>query len=325
MRRLTLSDLKLGLLDLLDKRRPALELTGSGRTYAPMLAQKLARITALPAAAFGGKALAAELDATDVRHDGAGKAVWHLTEAYLQHPELPEPVLAAVKRVRAAFIPAMGQLQETYADEAEAAIKRKPLVQQHTADLQMIPVAGGGTLLDWVTVYLDAGEQLHTLLSDRADASEGSRQEAGGLRSSTIGQLNRLRAALADELAHDASLPRNLDAQVFAYFDELHAPRVAAAARAKKDEPKPKDAPKPKDELKPKDEGPAKPSAGEGGKAGKGEAGKGEGAKGEGAKGEEGKASEGGEGAKGEGGKGEGAKGEGAKGEGGKGEGGKGG
>jgi hypothetical protein len=48
MRQLTLGDLKLGLTDLLGKRRPALELTPVGQRYAPMLQAKLDRIAALP-------------------------------------------------------------------------------------------------------------------------------------------------------------------------------------------------------------------------------------------------------------------------------------
>lgn len=45
--------------------------------------------------------------------------------------------------------------------------------------------------------------------------------------------LGRLRAAIADELNHHPKLPRDLDAKVFSYFDELHGPRELAA-RAKK-------------------------------------------------------------------------------------------
>ena len=45
------------------------------------------------------------------------------------------------------------------------------------------------------------------------------------LRVSTIGLLGRARASLADELDAKAALPRNLDARIFGYFDELASMR----------------------------------------------------------------------------------------------------
>lgn len=233
MQHLTLSDLKLGLTDLFDKRRSALQRSSAGKTYEPMLAKKLDEISALPPAVVGGKAFAAELDETDTEHDGLGKAVWHMTEAYLQHPHVSQETAAAAARIRRAFIPALSELKASYADEATAALERKKILEEHKADLERFPVAEGETLYHWISGFLDAGERLHTTLSDRADVKETSRKGAGALRAATIGLLSRLRAGLADEVEHTPELPRDLDAQVFGYLDELHAPR-AAAARAKK-------------------------------------------------------------------------------------------
>ncbi|MGK4008667.1 hypothetical protein WMF31_39030 [Sorangium sp. So ce1036] len=233
MQNLTLSDLKLGLTDLFDKRRSALLRSSSGKTYEPMLARKLAEISALPPAVVGGRALAAELDETDAEHDSLGKAVWHMTEAYLQHPQISPETAAAAARIRRAFIPALSELKASYADEATAAIERKKVLGEHRADLERFPVAEGETLYHWISGFLGAGERLHSMLSDRADVRETSRKGAGALRAATIGLLSRLRAGLADEVEHTPELPRDLDAQVFGYLDELHGPR-AAAARAKK-------------------------------------------------------------------------------------------
>ena len=61
-------------------------------------------------------------------------------------------------------------------------------------------------------------------MSERARVAAkttGARSEAGTLRTSTIGLISRARATLADELDAKPSLPRNLDALVFGYFDEL--------------------------------------------------------------------------------------------------------
>jgi hypothetical protein len=234
MQLLTLSDLKLGLSDLLGKRKPALLRSSSGRTYEPMLAKKLEEISALPPAVIGGKALAAELEETDVEHDSYGAAIWYMTEAYLRHPELSPEAAAAARRIRQAFIPALSELKASYADEAKAALDRKQKLKEHKADLERFPTADGETLHDWVGGFLDAGARLHSMLSDRADAKETSRKGAGALRSATIGLLSRLRAGLADEVEHNPKLPPDLDAQVFGYLDELHAPRAAAKGKKAK-------------------------------------------------------------------------------------------
>lgn len=234
MQLLTLSDLQLGLTDLFDKRNTALLRTSSGRTYAPMLAKKLDEISALPPAVIGGKALATELEETDVEHDSFGAAVWYMTEAYLRLPGLTPETAAAARRIRQAFIPALAELKASYADEAKAALDRKKILEEHKADLERFPAADGETLYDWVAGFLDAGVRLHSMLSDRADVKETSRKGAGALRSTTIGLLSRLRAGIADEVEHDPKLPPDLDAQVFGYFDELHAPRAAAKGRKAK-------------------------------------------------------------------------------------------
>jgi hypothetical protein len=111
-------------------------------------------------------------------------------------------------------------------------IKHKPALKTLEADLKMFPIAGGLTLLDWVSDFLAAGQSLHELLSSRADVDESGRKDASKIRSGTIGLLNRCRAAIADEVDDDPKLPRNLDQQVFAYFDELEGMRAAAPAAA---------------------------------------------------------------------------------------------
>jgi hypothetical protein len=96
----------------------------------------------------------------------------------------------------------------------------------------MFPIAGDLSLYDWVSDFLDAGQSLHELLSNRADVDDTGRKDAGKLRGNTIGLLNRCRSALADEMADNAKLPGNLDQQVFAYFDELESMRATASAAA---------------------------------------------------------------------------------------------
>jgi hypothetical protein len=234
-RYLNLTDLKLGLDDLLGKRHAAFITSNIGKSYEPMLAAKRAAIDALPAALAGGKPLAEALAATDDEHDGFGGAIWHMTEAYLRLPAPNAIVVDAIKRIRAALIPELAGLRDSYADEAAAAIRRKGELPQIEADLKLIPIAMGGTTLhDWATRFLGAGEKLSVLLSERADATPGGRTGAYKLRSETVALLNRARGAIADECATSKALPSDLDAQIWAYLDELEAQRAEAAARARK-------------------------------------------------------------------------------------------
>ncbi len=229
---LNLSDLKLGLDDLHDKRHKSLVSSTTGKSYEPMLANRRTAIDTLPAALTGGKPLAVELGEADGTHDGLGGSIWYILEGYFRNPNTPAEVLDAAKRIRAAFIPELGDLNASYATEAEAAIKRKPSLKTLKADLKMFPIAGGLSLYDWVSDFLDAGQSLHELLSSRADVDDSGRKDAGKLRGNTIGLLNRCRSALADEMADNAKLPANLDQQVFAYFDELESMRATALAAA---------------------------------------------------------------------------------------------
>jgi hypothetical protein len=233
-----LSDLKLVLPDLLGKKRPLLEGTYTGKTYLPLLQAQLAVIDALPTGTQAGTPLADELAETDAEHDGFGGAVWHMVEAYARCPGVSAEVRAAAERIRAQFIPALGELQHTYATEAERARDRKAVLDDFKADLKLFPVAEKQTLYDWVKGYLDAGLALSKLLSDRADTPLDSRAGAGPLRTRTLGLLSRMRGALTDEMAINDKLARDLEAQVFAYFDQL-------AARAAKPRKRGKQAPSP--------------------------------------------------------------------------------
>jgi hypothetical protein len=133
------------------------------------------------------------------------------------------------------LIPDLSGLRDSYADEAEAAIRRKGELPQIEADLKAIPVAmGGSSLYDWATGFLGAGEKLSVLLSERADVATGGRAGAQKLRSETIALLNRARGAIADECATSSTLPHDLDAQIWAYFDELEKQRADAVARSRK-------------------------------------------------------------------------------------------
>ncbi|MDC3955654.1 hypothetical protein [Polyangium jinanense] len=240
LRLLNLSDLKLGLDDLFTQRLPALTLSSLGKGYVPSLKLKKELVDDLPPALTGGRPLAEELDETDRAHDGFGAALYYTTEVYLRLPGADPALVAAAKRIRAAFIPELEDLRDSYADEAAAAVRRKDDLPALEADLKLFPTAKGGTLHDWAIAYLAAGEKLSTLLSKRADVETDGRKHASKLRSETVALLNRVRNAIADDVATMPELPRDLDAQIFGYLDELEqrrevANRAAKAAKEKKD------------------------------------------------------------------------------------------
>ena len=223
LKNLSLADLKIGLDDLLGKRHKALVRSKAGKVYEASLSKKRDEIADLPPALVSGKPLVSELSDTDARHDGFGAAIWFLTEAYLRAPDVLPDRTAAARRIREAFVPKLDTLKARYATEADAAKKRRKALKERKEDLKLFPLAGGGTLYDWAKRFLDEGEKLHELLSTRADQSEGDRSGASKLRTSTIALLNRLRTALADESAHNDKLPKNVDAKVFGYLDELES------------------------------------------------------------------------------------------------------
>jgi hypothetical protein len=238
MRNLKLPGLKLGLRDLFDKREADLLLTEAGKYYKSQLVSQLAAIDELPAA-LTGTPLAEELSAVDADHDGFGAAVYFTTEVYLRLPDAAPEIVAAAKRIRAAFIPALGDISEPYAVEASNAAERKPSLTELKADLKQFPMAGGGSLLDVAKKFIGKGEELGGLLSDRADASGGGRKGAGQIRAKTVGLLSRLRSDVRDEVAKNPKLPRDLERRVFGYFDTLSAMQASPAAAPAAPSPQP--------------------------------------------------------------------------------------
>jgi hypothetical protein len=230
MRHILLESLLLGLDDLLTKRLPALQSFANGAANVKLLSTQRDRIAALPAA-LTGRPLTSELEVSDLRHDGLGAGMWFILEAYLRHPDTSAAMLDAIKKIRAAFIPALDSLTATYEAEARAAKDHKAALASLKNELSLFPVAGG-TLYDWATSFVAAGEKLDVFLSERADAKD--RAAAARLRTDAIGVLNRLRKSLAAEAKHDTSLPADLDAQVFAYLDLLETKAADSYAEAKK-------------------------------------------------------------------------------------------
>ncbi|MDI1434002.1 hypothetical protein [Polyangium sorediatum] len=241
MRHLNLGDLLLVLRNLSTERKDDLLLSGTGIVYAKMLAKQQAQIEALPEAMRGGRPLAQQLGDKDDEHDGYGEAIYYLTEALLRLPTAPAALKEAAQAVRDAFVPRLSTLRASYADEAAAASRKRHALDTRNAELQSIrvPFPVGATLYDWASSFVEAGEGLDKLLHNRSlVGNDGLSAPAIKVRAVTLGLLSRFRAALVDEIEADPALPRDLEARVFGYLDDLQAMREqAAAARAKKPEP----------------------------------------------------------------------------------------
>ncbi len=124
-------------------------------------------------------------------------------------------------------------LTDSYAEEAAAAKKNRAKVTELEQDLKLFPVPEGKTLFDWVNAFLDAGDSLAELLHHRVAATSPSPQgSVGKLRSDTIGLLYKFRSTLQSEIAENEALPRDLEQQVFGFFDELDERRAAAKAKS---------------------------------------------------------------------------------------------
>lgn len=230
MRHILLESLQLGLADLLSKRLAALQSFANGAANIPLITLQHAKISALPAALLG-RPLVEELEAADSRHDGVGGGIFFITEAYLRHPDTTPERIAAAKQIRTELIPALDSLTATYESEAMRAKIHKAQLAAVRPALDLFPVVGG-TLYDWAVDFVEAGEKIDMLLSERADAKD--RAEAAALRSDTIGLLNRLRKSLKAEQKANSSLPTDLETQVFGYLDLLEANAAEAHAAAKR-------------------------------------------------------------------------------------------
>lgn len=226
MRTLTVDDLFLGLKDLMTTRRADLEVSAIGKAYSPQLSARIAQLEDV-AEKKTTRTNATELGRADDEHDGFGQGIWLYTEALLVTPNVSENTRSAAQRIREAFIPVRGVLSDSYAEEAARAKKNRARVAELEQDLKNLPVADGKTLFDWVTGFLDAGDSLDKLLSERstAEASASAGTSATVLRATTIGLLRRLRESLRDEVAANTNLPRDLEQRVFAYIDELASRR----------------------------------------------------------------------------------------------------
>ena len=230
---LTTGDLQLGLEDLFESHMKHVAHSEIGEAYLTKLGPLVKAIQDLPPAFRRQRPLTEELLRTDRLHHALGGSIFTFTEAILRNPRASDEFKGTVTKIRDTFIPSLRDLQTNYADEACMARKRREDLPTYKATLTAIPVPGGrtekATLLDWFDDFLDQGVKVDDLLNERASilakGNEITQQRARDLRLKTIRLLNRFRKSLADEIEDADSIPANLDALIFGYFDEMCAMR----------------------------------------------------------------------------------------------------
>jgi len=225
---MNLTDLRLGLEDLLTVRRGPLFRTQSGKAYEDALETQRHAINALPAPLTGGRPFAEELALRGADQDAFGIGIWHITEAYLRIPGVSTDMLATVRRIREAFVPDLDRLRDAYADQASTVAMRRENMVNLIDDLVRIPVAGGSTLFDWVAGFVGAGEQIARIVAQRAEINATTRKHAMTLHADTIRILNELRKNVVAEIARTMGMPRSTEEEIFGYFDMLEQTRIEA-------------------------------------------------------------------------------------------------
>jgi hypothetical protein len=228
---LTLRDIEMVLIDLLEKRGASLELSRIGQGYRPGLEELRRQIAAVPES-FKGKPLSDQLAEADQLHDGFGLCIWSYGQAMEAMPGLPSDLKASIARVLERLVPERGALRAAYLDEAADARRHRGELAELEADLRKFPIPGERTLYDMAEGFVAQGERIGELLSQRADAAQAAQQDLRQLRSRAMGFMIRMREAISDEILIRPELPRDLDTLIFSYLDEVSAMRATAGARA---------------------------------------------------------------------------------------------
>jgi len=230
MTKLTLNDIRACLVFLLRTRRPELDAITDAAGYARVLERVLAQIEVLGPEALGRAVNADDLATADALHDALGNAIADVAQAHANHPTLSREVQDAARFALELLVPSRRQLQASYGSEASRAAERRPRVEAGRARLELLKTADG-SLYGWAVAFLDAGDHIGSLLSGRAD-TKGDRTLAPGLRTTALGKLGRLRAAVADALDQDPDNARRVDNRLFGYLDLLSSMRDRGSSEA---------------------------------------------------------------------------------------------
>ncbi|GMV44241.1 MAG: hypothetical protein AMXMBFR64_59570 [Myxococcales bacterium] len=218
--------------------------THTGAVYEGRIATFRADIASLPDALTSQKRpFTDELATADLTHDAWIDCIGLLLRAIQRAPSTPEVVRARVDNLTARLALSPTLKTASYADQAAAAPTYGKALASHGAELAELPVAwegDGRTMADWVSGLGTAADAVGSLLAARSNAltetvSPEDQKRAFVIRTKTLTTLRSCRAVLADEIAVNEALPRNLERLVFGYLDDLSDDRAARrAGKAKK-------------------------------------------------------------------------------------------
>lgn len=142
-------------------------------------------------------------------------------------PSTPAAVRERID-VLSPLLPSVGSRTASYADEAAAAAQWRSTASAQSAALSFLPVAWEGegrTLSDWFTGVAESAGTIGRLLEERSEAlrpaSPDDHSAAFALRTRALGLARDCRTALRAEIAGNAALPRDLEARVFGFLDDL--------------------------------------------------------------------------------------------------------
>jgi len=220
---LSLTDLRSGLEDLLERRLPALERVPNGTWFASQFRTLRGAIAALPADT-DALPLALRLRALDATHDAWGRALHHLVVAVEELPGAGAAAMRAAATVRAHYMTGLVETRSGYLIEAGRAQHRRATLAADAVALKAVSTPDGRTLDVWVERYIAAGEALAEALSGRSDEaaspSAADARTSQSLRSELIALIGDLRAVVRLALRADPSLPRTLEDDVIGAFLE---------------------------------------------------------------------------------------------------------
>ena len=224
MQSIKTGDLVLGLSDLLKNKLGLIASLLTFQLYGKALEEKLTILSEV-VRGLGETPLVKQLTVTDAVHDTAGRLVHHLCTGLAGFVEISAADRAFFQEVKKTFVPNRGFASLSYQDEAAAATERIKKLAPMKERLASHKLPLGLTLYSVLSTYLEAGVHLGELLSERADKevrTESARtKKLHVIRVETISLLYRFRETLVQEVEANPTLPRDLEAQVFAYIDKL--------------------------------------------------------------------------------------------------------
>jgi hypothetical protein len=224
MKDYTAGDLFLMLNDLYGNKLILIKDTFAFKLFDPSLSEE--RILLSNVRKAGGETpLVQALEETEQRFDSGIRAFHYVCFGLAQFVDFPKDVREFLDNAKKSLAPSLRVIKNSHKAKAASAKAEEKNLAALKASLEAFPIGPNATLYTLAAAYIEAGGKLDTLLSSRADTFVDEElkytKEVRVLRSRTVGIINKFREALAQEVKINPALPRDLEARVFAYYDQL--------------------------------------------------------------------------------------------------------